>query len=113
LSQQVHGVVADLFHVDVDTASLVEVALGERTQYVVVSAAKPLLDWLEGHPIRVADRVGFLTLDNRQIVTALDHVDLTAEPGVMGRADGYVESAVEYQPLAKRLLGALGWSTEK
>ena len=67
LPGQVHGVVADLFHVDVDTASLVEVALGERTQYVVVSSAKPLLDWLEGHPVRVADRVGFLTLDNRQV----------------------------------------------
>jgi chromosome segregation protein len=105
LPEQVHGVVADLFHVDIDTASLVEVALGERTQYVVVSSAKPLLDWLEGHPVRVADRVGFLTLDNRHMVTALDHVDLMAEPGVMGRADGYVESAVEYQPLAKRLLG--------
>ena len=105
LPGQVHGVVADLFHVDVDTASLVEVALGERTQYVVVSSAKPLLDWLEGHPVRVADRVGFLTLDNRQIVTALDHVDLSAESGVMGRADAYVESAVEFQPLAKRLLG--------
>ena len=71
-----HGVVADLFHVDVDTASLVEVALGERTQYVVVSSSGPLLDWLEGHPVRVADRVGFLTLDNRPLATALDHVDL-------------------------------------
>jgi chromosome segregation protein len=91
--------------VDVDTASLVEVALGERTQYVVISSAGPLLAWLEGHPVRVADRVGFLTLDNRQMVTALDHVDLSAEPGVMGRADAYVESAVEYQALAKRLLG--------
>lgn len=105
LPGQVHGLVADLFHVDVDTASLVEVALGERTQYVVVSSAQPLLEWLQGHPVRVADRVGFLTLDNRQIITALDHVDLTAEPGVMGRADGYVESAAEYQAMAKRLLG--------
>ncbi len=105
LPRQVHGVVADLFHVDVDTASLVEVALGERTQFIVVSSAKPLLDWLEGHPVRVADRVGFLTLDNRHTVTALDHVDLSAEPGVMGRADGFVEAAVEYQSLAKRLLG--------
>ncbi len=105
LARQVHGVVADLFHVDVDTASLVEMALGERTQYVVVSAGKPLLDWLEGQPVRVADRVGFLVLDNRHVVTALDHVDLSAEPGVMGRADQYVETAAEFQPLARRLLG--------
>ena len=105
LPGQLHGVVADLFHVDVDSASLVEVALGERTQYVVFSSARPLLEWLESHPVRVAERVGFLTLDNRQVVTALDHVDLSAEPGVMGRADRFVESAVEYQSLAKRLLG--------
>jgi chromosome segregation protein len=105
LPAQVHGIVADLFHVDVDTASLVEVALGERTQYVVVSSAKTLLDWLEAHPIHVADRVGFLALDNRHMATVLDHVDLSAEPGVMGRADSYVEAAAEFQPLVKRLLG--------
>jgi chromosome segregation protein len=105
LSGQVHGLIADLFHVDVDTASLVEVALGERTQYIVFSAANRLLDWLAARRLRVADRVGFLALDNRQSATALDHVDLSAEPGVMGRADRFVETAAEYQPLARRLLG--------
>ena len=34
---EVCGVVADLFHVDVDTAHLVEAALGERAQFVVVA----------------------------------------------------------------------------
>ena len=38
-------------------------------------------------------------------LTALDHVDLSAEPGVMGRADRFIESAAEYQPFARRLLG--------
>ena len=105
ISGEVHGVVADLFHVDVDTASLVEVALGERTQFIVLSSAKSLLDWLAARPLRVADRVGFLSLDQRPPATALDHVDLSNESGVMGRADRFVETAAEYQPLARRLLG--------
>ncbi len=105
LSGQVHGIVADLFHVDVDTASLVEVALGERTQFIVLSSSKTLLDWLATHQIRVADRVGFLTLDSRHAATALDNVDLANEPGVMGRADRFVETAAEFQALAGRLLG--------
>jgi chromosome segregation protein len=105
LAGQLHGVVADLFHVDVDTASLIEVALGERTQFIVFSSANALLDWLSSKPLRVADRVGFLSLDSRQAPTALDHVDLSGEPGVMGRADQYVETAADFRSLACRLLG--------
>jgi chromosome segregation protein len=105
LSQQVHGVIADLFHVDVDSASLIEVALGERTQFVVLTSAKLLLEWIVAQPLRVADRVGFLTLDIPHVATALDHVDLSSEPGVMGRADQFVETAGQFQSLARRLLG--------
>jgi hypothetical protein len=45
--------VADLFHVDVDTASLwrwLSVS-GRSTSWC---PRLPLLDWLEGHPVRVA-----------------------------------------------------------
>jgi chromosome segregation protein len=101
----VRGVVADLFHVDVDSAPIVEVALGERAQFVVLASSSQLLEQLNIRPLRVAGRVGFLGLDSRSPLTALDHVDLSAEPGVMGRADRFVESAPEYQPLARRLLG--------
>ena len=102
---EVHGVIADLFHVDVDSAPLVEVALGERAQYIVVSSTNALIDSLHGQPLKVAGRVGFLGVDQRHGPTALDNVDLSAEPGVMGRADGFIESAPEYQVLARRLLG--------
>jgi chromosome segregation protein len=101
----VRGVIADLFHVDVDSAPLVEVALGERAQYIVVASTTPLIEWLHGQPLKVAGRVGFLGVDQRYATTALDSVDLSAEPGVMGRADRFVESAPEYQVLARRLLG--------
>jgi chromosome segregation protein len=101
----VRGVVADLFHVDVDSAPLVEVALGEQAQFIVLATTGSLIDWLKKQPLRVAGRVGFLGLDARYLLTALDHVDLTSEPGVMGRADRFIESAIDYQPLARRLLG--------
>jgi len=101
----VPGVVADLFHVDVDSAPLIEVALGERAQYIVLSSSSRLIQRLHDQPLRVEGRVGFLALDARQQLTALDHVDLSAEPGVMGRADRFIESAPEHQPLARRLLG--------
>jgi chromosome segregation protein len=102
---EVLGIVADLFHVDVDTAPLLEVALGERAQFIVLASTEPLLERLARQPLGAAGRVGFLRLDTRLAATALDHVDLSAEPGVMGRADQFVESAAGFRPLAKRLLG--------
>jgi chromosome segregation protein len=102
---EMRGVVADLFHVDVDSAPLVEMALGERAQYVVMSGVVGMLECLESEPLRVAGRVGFLSLDGREVLTALDHVDLSAEPGVMGRADQFVESGADIAPLTRRLLG--------
>ena len=99
------GVVADLFHVDVDSAPLVEVALGERAQFIVLRNGDQLLDWLQRASLGVTGRVGFLRLDIRMPLTALDHVDLSAEAGVMGRADQFVESAGEFEPLVRRLVG--------
>jgi chromosome segregation protein len=101
----VRGVVADLFHVDVDSAQLLEMALGERAQFIVVASTEPLFDRLDQEPLGQNGRVGFLRLDVKPPATVLDHVDLSSEAGVMGRADRFVEAAPEYAPLAKRLLG--------
>ncbi|MEX2093928.1 MAG: hypothetical protein WD971_14675, partial [Pirellulales bacterium] len=103
---EVRGVVADLFHVDVDSAPLVDVALGEFSQYVVVTSAGRLFDWLNEQPLRVTGRVGFLRLDGVQRRgEAAPVADLSSEAGVMGRADKFVETASELMPLSERLLG--------
>jgi chromosome segregation protein len=102
---QVLGVVADLFHCDIDTAPLLEVALGERAQFIVLASVDRLLERLARAPLGMPGRVGFLRLDTRPSATALDHVDLSTESGVMGRADQFVESAPEHRALVKRLLG--------
>lgn len=101
---EVRGVVADLFHVDVDTAPLVEVALGEQAQFLVIAPPGRLFDWLAGEPSGVPNRVGLLRLDGHPAVVTTP-VDLTGEPGVMGRADQFVETAPDLVPLAQRLLG--------
>ena len=103
---EVRGVVADLFHVDVDTAPLVEVALGEQAQFLVVAAPDRLFEWLAGEPIGVPTRVGLLRLDGGPSTGLMDPVDLSGEAGVMGRADQFVEAASDLVPLVRRLLGS-------
>ncbi len=103
---EVRGVVADLFHVDVDSAPLVDVALGEFSQYVVVTSAGRLFNWLDREPLGVTGRVGFLRLDcNPRRNEAGLPVDLSSQAGVMGRADQFVETGSEFLPLVERLLG--------
>jgi chromosome segregation protein len=99
----VRGVVADLLRVDADTASLVEIALGERANHLLVERAEPLVRTLT--KTELAGRTSFLRLDVPQPASAVDRIDLSGERGVMGRADQFVETAPELSPLARRLLG--------
>jgi chromosome segregation protein len=101
----VRGVIADLFQVDVDSAPMVDAALGEQAEYLVLDSAGRLFDWLDGNTLGVGGRVGFLRLDNRMLTDPTDGVDLSGESGVIGRADQFVETASDLVPLAQRLLG--------
>jgi chromosome segregation protein len=101
----VHGVVADLLHVDADMASLVEIALGERANHLVVGEAHSLAATLAEQSSQWPSRTTFLRLDVPAPASAVDRIDLAGEPGVVGRADEFVESAASVAPLARRLLG--------
>ncbi len=101
---EVRGVVADLLDVDVASAPLVELALGERAQHVVVGPGSPLWTQLEAQQVTIHGRVGFLRLETQQLL-ADRLVDLRGRPGVIARADTYVDTAPEYTSLARRLLG--------
>jgi chromosome segregation protein len=103
--RSVRGVVADLLHVDADTAPLVEIALGERANYLVVTETKSLASTLAAEPNTWPGRTTFLRLDVPNPASAVDRVDLSSEPGVMGRADEFVETDAELTPLVRRLLG--------
>ncbi|MCA9236941.1 MAG: chromosome segregation protein SMC [Planctomycetales bacterium] len=101
----VRGVVADLLHVDADIAPLVEIALGERADYLVVAHTSDLAAALTEERANWASRTTFLRLDVPQPASAVDRIDLNGEPGVVGRADQYVEAAGELESLPRRLLG--------
>lgn len=107
----VRGLVADLFQVGVEAASLVEVALGEKAQFVVVGSGRALLDYLEEAASRLPGRVGFLWLEDAAGAVA-PKLDLASRPGVLGRADRFVQADSEYAALLVRLLGTT-WIVEK
>jgi chromosome segregation protein len=124
----VHGLVADLFQVSVEVAPLVEIALGQAAQHVVATPSQGLLDYLQRESNRLGGRVGFLWLDDNGAgglllgksdkgprVKTPDPfivVDLTGRPGVLGRADRFVQSEGRLAALAERLL-ARTWFVEK
>jgi chromosome segregation protein len=105
----IRGVVADLLHVDVDTAPLVEIALGERANYLVVTDSSRLSSCLTEELVakerQRSGRTGFLRLDVPVPNSAVERVDLSGVPGIMGRADQFVETAPDLVVLARRLLG--------
>lgn len=101
----VRGVVADLLRVDADSAQMIELALGERANYLVVEDAARLSEMLSELQGELPARTVFLRLDVPQPTSAVDRVDLSGEPGVMGRADQFVETDESLQALVRRLLG--------
>ncbi len=101
---QIRGLVADLLNVNFETAPLIEAALGELAQCLVVAGGRELVDHLQSSA-SLAGRVGFIRLDVTPPKTHLDQLDLRGQSGVLGRADEFVETAPEFALLAKRLLG--------
>ena len=115
------GSVGDLLDTALETAPLVELALGDRTQILVVDDLRPLLDYLNQGEGRLLDRVGFIELRtawvNRRGRTSappqgvevfdLDcrhWPDLSHQPGVVQRADQLVTESGRAPGLAARLL---------
>ena len=110
----VRGNVVDLLEVDIENAALLEVALGNRAQLIVIDDAEPLLDYLNEGPCRIAGRVGFLALmpDHNAAPgqnplsprATLPSIDLSGRPGVVCRADRMVRSASGIRRLPEQLL---------
>jgi chromosome segregation protein len=112
---RVQGLVAELFRVHVETAPLIDVALGEATGHLVVDGAtddEQLIAQLEADSVRLPGRVGFIPLQPPIAERSQPPVDLDGCPGVLGRADRFVETAPQYARLARRLLGQT-WIVER
>ena len=113
---QVRGLVADLLQVSVETAPLIEVALGQRAQHVVLARGDHLVEYLQASSAKLSGRVGFICLDTLEESLTKDDVaasvDLEKQPGVLGRADRFVQVRPEMASLARHLLGDT-WIVEK
>ena len=100
---RIHGCAADLLHVDLEHAALVEVALGGRAQLVVISEFDALLDYVMSPDCRIAGRVGFVERADAAPVALGRDADLSKHPGVIARADRLIRA--DLPGLAERLLG--------
>ncbi|HUG92761.1 MAG TPA: chromosome segregation protein SMC, partial [Planctomycetaceae bacterium] len=108
---QIRGSVADLLDVDLEHAALLEVALGPRSQLLVIEDVEPLLEYLAQGVNPISGRVGFVTAaagrDGRLApfsVNELPRVDLSGHEGVTCRADRLVRAPADLDGLAERLL---------
>lgn len=108
--RQVRGLVADLIRASVDNAQLIDVALGEFAQYIVAAPEPEFLAFLEAESSQLDGRVG-LILDGGEEPSG-GAVGLDGRPGVLGRADRFVEVAPADASLARRLLGRT-WLVER
>jgi chromosome segregation protein len=99
----VDGLVADLLSVSVEMAPLIEVALGPTAQYVVARPNSDLMEYLRANAMRFAGRVGFVWRESDAVSEA--EIDLTGQPGVVGRCDSFVKAEPHYAALVRRLMG--------
>jgi chromosome segregation protein len=126
---QVLGSVADLFEVDLEWAPLIEIALGRRSEAVVVDDLGPFLEYLSRSSVPLAGRVGFISRmpesgaarnaknatknsAGRSVHRFLESLandppvraDLASLAGVNCRADSLVRSSPKTPALAEQLL---------
>ncbi len=98
------GLVADLVSVNVQHAALVDVALGEMAQFVVVDG-KDLISQIADERIKLNGRVGLIQLDEPPTLGADPNVNLNGASGVIGRADRLVQVQPLYVGFIRQLLG--------
>ena len=101
---EVVGLVADVVAVNVQHAALVDVALGELSQYVIVDGDR-LINSLADESMKVNGRLGLIQLDSPAVLGADPHANLNGESGVIGRADRLVQVQPQYVEFIRKLLG--------
>lgn len=101
----IHGVVADLIHVEKRFETAIETALGGAIQNVVTDTeqtAKSLIEYLKQGRF---GRATFLPLDAITVRDEFAQKDALKEPGVIGLASSLVQTEATYKKLVQFLLG--------
>ena len=102
--KEIVGLVADLVAVNVQHAGIVDVALGDIAQYVVVDGPK-MVQRVASEQLKVRGRVGLIQLDAPTSLGADTEVNLSGGEGIIGRADRLVQVETAYAPFIKTILG--------
>ena len=105
LAKQLHGIVAESFEVDINIAPLMDSALGERSQYVIVSGGEIQASIMDG-TLAIDSRVGLIRLDELPKRRPGDRIRLDGLKGVIGRADRMLKCDSIFEPLARHLLSS-------
>lgn len=110
LADSVCGLVADLLQAEFQAALLVDVALGDAAEWIVLRESRPWLEQLRRGSAALSGRVCLLCLD--QLVQKTDGriipsepLDLREEPGVLGLAEDFVQTDEVFLPVRHYLLG--------
>tara|TARA_R110002049_G_scaffold2750_2_gene21348 strand:+ start:36820 stop:40437 length:3618 start_codon:yes stop_codon:yes gene_type:complete len=103
VSDQVHGIVADCFQVDIKVAPLIDAALGHRSQYVIVHGGSVQNAIVSGK-LKIDSRVGLIRIDELPRRRPGDRIRLDGLKGVLGRGDRMIKCEEKYEPLARHLL---------
>ncbi len=98
------GLVADLVAVNVQHAAIVDVALGEMAQFVVVDGDE-LVNQIADERIKLNGRVGLIQLDSPPTLGADPNINLNGAPGVIGRADRLIQVKQPYTAFIRQMLG--------
>ncbi|QDT63124.1 AAA family ATPase [Calycomorphotria hydatis] len=128
---RIYGTVADLIDVDLFDAPIAEVALGERSQLIVIESFAELAKYLHRKSSQIEGRVGFLSEEPLELLRSTGLAgaryiearpvspspasmpqssftgvkgDLSNLPGVLRRADALIRPSERVPDLAERLL---------
>jgi chromosome segregation protein len=102
--REVVGLVADLISVNVQHAAIVDVALGEFAQYIVVDGHQ-LINEIADERMKLAGRVGLIQLNQPPTLGANPDVNLNGVSGIIGRTDRLVQVKPEFTSFIRQLLG--------
>lgn len=102
--REVVGLVADLIQVEMQHALLIDLALGDVAQHVVLTGDE-LVRSVARQELKLAGRVGLISLA-QPISLGGDHESrLPSGPQVIGRAMEFIQAKPNYQTFVERLLG--------
>ncbi len=105
LAQSMHGIVAECFEVDTHVAPLIDAALGQRAQYVIVSGGDLQQAILSGK-LAINSRVGLIRIDELPRRRPGDRIRLDGLKGVIGRGDRMIKCEAMFEPLSRHLLSS-------